>query len=209
VDDNVVIDEYVWENMNALLMTNPDWIGVSMHSPQPGRFVLRGYLQSLEQAQALFDYINLNFPYLDRLDNQVVIETNLQTQIQSLLIEKGYSGVSFQLGNGELVLAGRVDQRQSREFTDLVDHLKAIKGIRLIKNYVIYTSADTSRIDLTSQYLVTGYSKRDEKNMFVVINGKILSTGETIDGMMITSILPNMILLEKDGLKFRINYNLQ
>jgi hypothetical protein len=45
--------------------------------------------------------------------------------------------------------------------------------------------------------------------MFVVINGRILSLGENLDGMTITNIMPTMVLLEKDGLKFRINYNLQ
>ena len=209
IEDNVIVDELVWENMNALLMTNPNWIGVSIHSPLPGKFVLRGYLQTLDQAQALSDYINLNFPYIDRLDNQVVVETNLQTQIQSILIEKGFSGVSFQLSNGELVLSGRVDQKQSTPFDHMVDHLKMLKGIRSVKNFVIYTAADGSRIDLSSQYQVSGYSKKDDQNSFIVINGKILGIGDTIDGMQVTGIMPTMVLLEKDGLKFRINYNLQ
>jgi type III secretion system YscD/HrpQ family protein len=209
VDDNIVIDEYVWENMNALLMTNPNWIGVSIYSPTPGKFVMRGYLQTLDQLQLLADYMNVNFPYIDKLENQVVIETNLQTQVQSMLVTKGFSGVNFQLSNGELVLAGRVDQKQSSSFSDLVDQLKSIRGIRLVKNFVVYTTAETSRIDISAQYQVSGYSKKDDQNMFIVINGKIISVGETIDGMTITSILPNMVLLEKDGLKFRINYNLQ
>lgn len=209
IDDNVVIDEYVWENMNALLLTNPNWIGVSVYSPTPGRFVMRGYLQTLDQMQLLVDYMNVNFPYTDKLENQVVVETNLQTQIQSLLVAKGFSGVNFQMSNGELVLAGRVDQKQSASFGDLIDQMKGIKGVRLVKNFVIYTSADTSRIDISAQYQVSGYSKKDDQNMFIVINGKIMSVGEAIDGMTITSILPNMVLLEKDGLKFRINYNLQ
>lgn len=209
IEDNVVIDELVWENINALLMTNPHWVGVSLYSPSPGKFVLRGYLETLDQAQALSDYMTLNFPYLDRLENQVVVETNLQTQIQSMLIAKGFSGVTFQLSNGEVVLAGRVDQKQSGAFSETVDQLKILKGVRSVKNFVILTTADTSRIDISSQYQVSGYSKKDDKNMFVVINGKILSVGETIDGMTITGILPTMILLEKDGLKFRINYNLQ
>ena len=81
--------------------------------------------------------------------------------------------------------------------------------MRLVKNFVIYTSAETSRIDVSRQYQVTGYSKKDDQNMFIVINGKIMSVGDAIDGMTITSIMPNMVLLEKDGLKFRINYNLQ
>jgi type III secretion system YscD/HrpQ family protein len=209
IDDNVIIDEYVWENMNSLLMTNPNWIGVSIYSQKPGKFVMRGYLQTLDQMQLLVDYMNLNFPYIDKLENQVAVETNLQTQIQSMLVSKGFSGVSFQLSNGELVLAGRVDQKQSSPFTDLVDQLKSVKGVRLVKNFVIYTTAETSRIDISAHYQVSGYSKKDDQNMFIVINGKIMSVGEAIDGMTITTILPNMVLLEKDGLKFRINYNLQ
>lgn len=209
IEDNVVIDEYVWENMNALFTLNPDWIGISLYSKNPGKFILRGYLQTIDQSEKLSDYINLNFPYLDKLENQVIVETNLQTQIQSILLEQGFSGVTFQLSNGELVLAGRVDQKRNSSFLEITDRLKVLKGVRNIKNYVIYTSSETSRIDITAQYKVTGYSKRDDTNMFIVINGKILEVGETIDGMEITKILTNMVLLEKDGLKFRINYNLQ
>jgi type III secretion system YscD/HrpQ family protein len=209
IEDNVVVDEYVWENTNALLTTNPNWIGVSLYSPAPGKFILRGYLQTLDQMQALTDYMNFNFPYLDRLENQVVIETNLETQVQSMLVSKGFSGVTFQLSNGEIVLAGRVDQNHSSTFADAIDQIKSLKGVRAVKNFVIFTTADTSRIDISSQYQVSGYSKKDDQNMFVVVNGKILSIGDAIDGMTITGILPNMVLLEKDGLKFRINYNLQ
>lgn len=209
IDDNVIVDEYVWENMNALLMLNHEWVGVSLYSPSPGKFVLRGYLSSLEQSQALIDYVNLNFPYLERLENQVVIETNLQTQIQSILTEKGYGGVTFQLSNGELVFAGRVDQKQGDSFTETIEYLKALKGVRIIKNYVIFTAAETSRIDLSTQYQISGFSKKDDQNMFVVINGKIFSLGEAVDGMTITEIMPTTVFLEKDGLKFRINYNLQ
>jgi hypothetical protein len=107
------------------------------------------------------------------------------------------------------VLAGRVDQKQTNVFNNIVDHLKALKGVRSVKNFVIYTAADTSRIDISEQYQVSGYSKKDDQNMFIVINGKILSIGDTIDGMLVTGINPTMVLLEKDGLKFRINYNLQ
>ncbi len=209
VEDNIVVDELVWENTNALLMTNPNWIGVSVYSQVPGKFALRGYVQTPEQMQALTDYINLNFPYLDKLDNQVVIETNLETQVGSMLQARGFSGVTAQINNGEIVLAGRVDQKQTHAFSEMVDQMRALKGIRTVKNFVIYTTADTSRIDISSQYRISGYSKKDDQKMFIVINGRILSIGDTIDGMTVTGILPNMVLLEKDGLKFRINYNLQ
>ncbi len=209
VEDNVVVDEFVWDNTNALLMTNPNWVGVSVYSPTPGKFIVRGYLQTLDQMTALTDYLNRNFPYLDKLENQVVIETNLEAQIQSILIAKGFSGVTVQLSDGEIVLAGRVDQKHSHTFAEMVDQMKGLKGVRMVKNFVVYTTADTSRIDISGQYKISGYSKKDDHNMFVVINGKILAIGDAIDGMMITGILPNMVLLEKDGLKFRINYNLQ
>jgi type III secretion system YscD/HrpQ family protein len=209
IEDAIIIDEYVWENINALLMTNPDWVGVSLYSPTAGKFVLRGYLGSLNEFQTLNDYMNLNFPYLDRLDNQVVIETNLEAQIQSILIAKGFGGVSFQLSNGEVVLAGRVDHKQVDTFTDIVDTLKGLHGIRIVKNFVIFTTVDTSRVDVSSQYTVSGYSKKDDTTQFVVINGKILSIGDVVDGMHITEIMPSTVLLEKDGVKFRINYNLQ
>lgn len=209
IDDNVVIDEYVWQNLNALLATNPDWIGVSIHSPSPGRFVMRGYLQTVEQAQALSDYINMNFPYLDRFDNQVVVENNLSTQIESKLIEKGFSGVTFQLSNGELVLAGRVDEDHKRSFNEILTNFKALMGIRTVKNFVVFTTANSSRVDVSSTYQVTGYSKGDTKNLYVLINGRILSNGDILDGMLITAIQPNNVLLEKDGIKYLINYNLQ
>src|SRR6185369_8808450 len=38
IEDTVVIDEYVWENINALLITNPAWQGISLTSPAPGKF---------------------------------------------------------------------------------------------------------------------------------------------------------------------------
>ncbi|MBI2742959.1 MAG: type III secretion system inner membrane ring subunit SctD [Chlamydiales bacterium] len=209
VEDNVVVDEYVWQNMNALLMSNPDWQGISIHSPSPGKFVMRGYLETLEQAQALSDYMNVNFPYLDRLDNQIVVEGNLATQIQSMLMEKGFGTVLFQLSNGELVLTGRVDEKNKTAYEELVNHFKALMGVRTVKNFVVLSTSESSRIDISDKYKVTGSSKKDAQNLFVLINGRIVGKGDLIDGMMITTVLPSMILLEKDGLKFRINYNLQ
>jgi type III secretion system YscD/HrpQ family protein len=209
IDDNVVIDEYVWQNMNALLLSNPSWQMVSIHSPTPGKFVMKGYVETVEQAESLSEYININFPYLDRLQNIVVVENNLNLQIQGLLIERGLSGVTFQLTGGELVLAGKVDEKDRSYFKDVVSKLKGLPGIREVKNFVVYSTAETSRVDISKQYQISGYSEGSDDHSFVVINGRVLSTGDTIDGMIITNIQSTIILLEKDGLKFRINYNLQ
>lgn len=209
IEDTVVIDEYVSENLNALLATNPNWQGISIQSISPGRFAVRGYLQTLDQAQSLSDYLNVNFPYLDRLDNQVVVESNLTTQLQSLLLERGFNNVTYQLVDGEVVFSGRVDGKDSSRFEHLVKEVKALPGIRILKNYVVFTNEDSSLVDLSPKYQVMGFSKKDGTNQFVVINGKILTSGDLLDGMVITLISPSMILLEKDGLKFKINYNLQ
>jgi type III secretion system YscD/HrpQ family protein len=195
--------------MNALLMTNPTWTGISIHAPAPGKFIVRGYLQTLDQSQALSDYLNVNFPYLDRLENQVVVESNLMTQVQSLLMERGFNNVAYQLTDGELVLSGRVDGNDSSRFDTLIKEFKGLSGIRVLKNYVVYTTEDSSLVDLSTKYKVMGFSKKDGTNQYIVINGKILTKGDLLDGMNILNISPNMVLLEKDGLKFKINYNLQ
>ncbi|MCI0381449.1 MAG: type III secretion system inner membrane ring subunit SctD [Chlamydiae bacterium] len=209
IEDTVIIDEFVRENMNSLLMTNSAWQGVAIYTFEPGKFVLQGYLKTLEESEALSDYMNLNFPYLDRFDNKVVIESNLITEIQGLLFVKNFAGISFQLSNGELVLSGVADDSKSRQFHELLTTLKSISGIRVVKNYVVMTKNDTSRIDLSQNYQITGYSKKNDLDCFVVINGKILGRGDILDGMKITQIKSNQVFLEKDGLKYRINYNLQ
>lgn len=209
IDDNVVIDEYVWQNMNALLVTNPEWVSISVYAIDPGKFVLRGYLKTVNQIEALSDYMNLNFPYLDRLDNQVIVESNLVTQIQSSLSSKGLAGVQMQISDGEVVLTGRTDKEHHEKLLELIPHLKALHGVRNVKNFVIITTEDSTLADISDQYQVTGYSKRDEKEYYVVINGRILGKGDLLDGMKVTGVKTNMVLLEKDGVKYRINYNLQ
>lgn len=209
IEDTVVIDELVWQNMNALFNSNPDWQAISLHSPSPGKFVLKGYVQTLEQAQLLSEYINANFPYPNLLDNQVVIGNNLALQVHSLLLDQGFDAVVFNIANGELVLSGRIDELRSADFSKLVKQLQALSGIRLVKNYAVSASASSSVIDLSDKYKITGFSKGDNKEQFVVINQKIFSKGDFLNGMQITDIQANVILLEKDGIKFRINYNLQ
>lgn len=209
IEDNIVVDEGVWESMNALLVKNPNWRGVMVSSTKPGKFVIRGYLPSEEEAIQLQDYLNLNFPYLNLLDNQVVVENTLQTQVQNMLIEEGFVNVTFQFVNGELIFAGRVNSHQEKEFNHLLAHIGEIRGVRQMRNFVIFTSESTARIDLTSRYNVMGTSRYGDINQYVLINGKILSTGEMLDGMVITSITPSEIQLDKDGIKYKIDYNQQ
>ncbi|MCH9611998.1 MAG: hypothetical protein S4CHLAM102_04800 [Chlamydiia bacterium] len=208
-EDNVVVDELVWENMNALIAKNPAWRGVNFSSTRPGEFVMRGYVESAEEKAELEDWVNQNFPYLDKLGDEVVIEQNLQTQVQNLLIENGFGTVSLQANNGELVFSGRVTEEDEKSFDHLLIQINKLHGVRSVKNYVIYTTHHTAFIDLSSKYQVLGTSKVDNTSEYVLIDGKILSKGDTLDGMEIYTIENNAVLLEKDGVKYKIDYNLQ
>lgn len=207
IEDNVIIDELVWENTNAMLMKNVAWRGVNLTSIVPGHYVLRGYVQTLEGSTKLSEYININFPYLDKLDNQVVIENTLEAQIQGILTQNQFGNVTFQFSNGELVLAGRVPSNQETKYNDMITDLKKVSGIRMVKNFVVLSKPTSDIVDISSKYKVTGSSKYGNKNQYVVINGKILSLGNELDGMTITKMENNSIMLEKDGIKYRINYN--
>lgn len=210
VEDTVIIDELVWQNMNAILLTNPNWQAVAIHSPSPGKFLLKGYVQTPEIAESLSDYINSHFPYLNLLETDVSIANNLTIQIESLLLQRGFKTVMFNLSGGDLVITGPVDHKRASEFSDLIKDIKTLPGIHSVKNFVVYSSTEkTSLIDLSQKYKVSGFSQGDNDEQFVIINAKIFSTGDSVDGMQITSIEQDQILLEKDGIKFKINYNLQ
>ena len=209
IENNVVVDEYVWENMNSLLSTNPNWEGVSIHAPKPGYFVLNGYLQTLEELEQLNDYIILNFPYIDRLTNQVVVENSLKMEISKFLEQNNLNGVQFEVKNGELILAGRVDEQNEEAFSNVLEVFKKLRGVRRVDNFVVMTKQDTALVDLSSKYPVSGTSRKDNKDFYVVINGKIIGKGDLLDGMLVTQVEPQRVILEKDGVKFQINYNQQ
>jgi type III secretion system YscD/HrpQ family protein len=207
IEDNVIIDELVWENTNAMLMKNPAWRGVNLTSMIPGHYVLRGYVQTLEDSGKLAEYININFPYLDKLDNQVVVENTLEAQIQGILAQNQFGNVTFQFANGELVLSGRIPSNQESRYNNMIADLKKLSGVRMVKNFVVLSKPTSDIVDISSKYKVTGSSKYGNRNQYVVINGKILSVGGDLDGMTIIKMENNSIMLEKDGIKYRINYN--
>lgn len=209
IEDNVIIDELVWENLNAMLMKYPDWRGVFLTSSKPGDFVLRGYVETPEQAAKLADWLNTNFSFTNRLVNNVVDEQSLQTEVQAIILAESLPTVTFELANGQVTLSGRVPGKEKRQYTGLVEALKRVNGIQEVRSFVAFTKNDQEFIDISQNYKVTGSSKLGDISQFVVINGKILSSGEELDGMTITSVKNTEIYLEKDGLKYKINYNQQ
>lgn len=207
VEDNVVVDEGVSQSMNSLLQTNPEWQGITLSSPKAGHFIVRGYLQSLEQKERLTDYLNLHFPYLDKLENQVVIEGNLAQMVVNILREHSVNNVQLQLQGGDVVLAGQVGKEEGEKLKKAVAAIKGLQGVRSVSNFVTIIPGDTSFIDLSGKYKITGFARKGGKGNAVLISGKVLAIGDSLPEGTIYKIDGESVLLEKDGLKFKINYS--
>ena len=204
--NNVIIDEYVWREINQVLAENPAWKSITVSSPAPGKYVMTGFLKTRKQSDTLNDYINQNFPYLDLLDKRVVVEEELKAQILQKLTEAGFPNLTISLDNGSLQIKGNIASGQTKKFAALVEVLKTLPGLRSAQAFVNEVASEQSRINISDHYQVTGYSAQG-RNLSVVINGRILTKGDIIDGMVITDILPNAVYLEKDGFKYRIDFN--
>ena len=206
VENTVIIDDALSKMMNDLLSSHPTFRSVNISATQPGQFVASGYVQTAAEGQALRDYLLANFPYPDKLTNRVAIEEVLNVQISGLMLSHGFGSVAFQLSQGSILLSGVYSEEKKKEYEALLKELNSLPGIYSVKNFATPISHEMARIDLSQQYQVTGFSLLDGRGYSVVINGKVLVRGEAIDGMKITSIESNTILLEKDGLKYTINY---
>jgi type III secretion system YscD/HrpQ family protein len=206
IEDNVVIDEKVWKNTNDILTQNPQWRSISLYSPNAGKFILTGYVNSLKEKEMLDDYLNINFPYLDKLENQIAVEEILKHQIASMLISEGLGTLEFNLTNGEIVLSGFFEAKKAKELGSLIKHLNLINGVRDIKNLTVASSNNIAQIDLTKNYKVSGYAKHNDDDYSVIVNGELVSIGDNLDGMNILNIKDNSIFLEKEGVKYKINY---
>ena len=206
VENNVVIDELVWKSVNDILNENPNWRGVNIHSPTAGKFVISGYVETAEEASELADYLTVNFPYLDRLTNRVAIENVLSSEIQGMFISHGFGSVTFQLVGSELIVSGTYSEKKADDFEKIIKEINRIHGISRIKNTAVAVKASQAGIDISQNFQFGGFSTHDEKGYSVVLNGKIYTIGDRVDGMEITSIGEKNIFLEKDGLKYKIGY---
>lgn len=206
-DSGVIIDEYVWQDINLLLTNNPHWKGITVQSPSPGHFVLLGYLQTRKQAEQLSQFMSENFRYLDLLQNKVVVDEDVISQVTANLQSLGLKNLAVQMSNGELTLSGSVPSDKTQELTQMIQDFRKIPGVRNLRNFVTEQPPEASLINISDKYTVTGYSHAGKQNLNVVINGRILSKGDVLDGMTITDIKPNAILLEKDRVKYQIDYS--
>ena len=206
-DTGVVVDENVWNEMNQILNKNPNWKGVSIYASSPAKFVLSGNLQSRKQAEQLSDYITSHFPYPDLLEKRIIVEEDVVSSVSSQLRSIGLRDVVVQLANGELTLTGVIPRGKTKDFEAALVEIKKDTGVRNIRNFVNEVAPGATMINISDKYDVTGYSKLGSGAVSVVINGKILSKGAILDGMTIKEIQPHAVLLEKDNVEYRIDFN--
>ena len=154
----------------------------------------------------LYEYLTVNFPYLDRLENNVVIEENLNAQLQALIKQENLGAITFQLSNGTVALSGQYPQTMKEQMNHLIKEINKIKGVTSLKNFATALHPDRVGIDISKDFEVSGSSTFDGRGFSVVLNGKIYTLGDVVEGMTITSIETNTILLEKDGLRYKIDY---
>lgn len=206
IDDNVVIDEYVWREINQVMGQNSDWKGVAIVAPAPGRFILTGYLETRKQADSLAEYINQNFPYPDHLENRVVVKEDLMAKTAIILRSNNLGTVNPVFADGDIKLIGVMSYGMKPNLDKSIEQIKALPGVRSVANLVIEQKPQEAVINISDKYKVSGSTISDE-NTSVIINGKFLGIGDTIDGMKVTDIQPNYILLEKNNINYRIDYN--
>lgn len=205
-DSKVIIDEYVWQETNAVLSKDPTWKGIYVQATSPGKFVLSGYLQTRNQADQLSEYMANNFPYLDLLEKSIIVEEDVVNKANSLLTNAGFRDIAIKMENGEVTLTGGYPNNKEEEFQNTLTALGEIAGVRNIKNLAVKQAPDQSIINISDRYEVTGFSKRGA-TYSIVVHGRILTTGDEIDGMQITDIKSGTVMLQKDNVKYRIDFS--
>ncbi len=207
IKDSVTVDQQVWEEQNALL-ESMGWKGITIYSSEPGRYVITGYLPSLKKSVELQNWLATNFPYLDKLDYQVVSEDLLSEQIATQLISSGFPNVTFVLADGEVVLNGYIGRGDAQKFDQVVQGLRKIRGVRTVRNFVIATGEHSALVDLSKRYPIRGFVQQDGVVTAIQIGDKIYEVGEQLDGLQIQSIDQERTILEKNGIRYQIRHHL-
>lgn len=204
-DSGIIIDEYVWQEADLLLAKNPSWKGVTVQSPSAGQFILTGYLQTRKQADQLYEYMAANFPYPDRLEKRVIVDEDVSSLISNKLEQAGIRNVTAQFNDGDLILKGGVAHDKELAFNKLTEEFKQIPGIRNVRSQVSQIAPELAMINISDKYEVSGFSRLGN-SLSVIVNGRIITTGDILDGMTIKQITPGTIYLEREGVKYRIDY---
>lgn len=205
-DSGIIIDEYVWRETNQVLNKNPNWKTITLQSPTAGQFILMGNLETRAEAEQLYEYITTNFPYLDRLEKNVSIDEEIADTVKNDLEKVQLVNVRSTFKNGEIILTGGIPNEKQALFNELVEEFKKLPGVRSVRVQTSSLAPDQAMQDISDNYEVTGFSQIGN-TISVIVNGRIVTTGDVLDGMRIIDITQGTLYLEKSGIKYRINFS--
>src|SRR5262249_9815106 len=100
---------------------------------------------------------------------------------------------------------GTIPRGQKGAFDEILNQFKAIEGVRGVKSFVTEVAKQEAVINISDRYAASGLLQVGKGPLSVVINGRILTEGDVLDGMKITSIHANAVYLEKDGVAYKID----
>ncbi|MBA3236858.1 MAG: type III secretion system inner membrane ring subunit SctD [Parachlamydiaceae bacterium] len=205
-DSGIIIDEFVWQEINQVLAKNSNWKSISVQSPTAGKFILSGYLQTRSQADQLSEYIAANFPYLDLLEKRITVEEDVVNDANTILTDQGLRDIAIKMANREITLTGGIPLGKEEALDTSLTEINKIPGVRSVKNLTTKVATAESMINISDRYEVTGVS-RQGSTYSVVVHGHILTKGDELDSMRIKEITPNAIFLEKDNVQYRIDFS--
>ncbi len=208
IDDKaLVIDEFVWREINQLLANNEKWKGIAIHTPAPGKFVMTGYLKTRKDAESLYNYLSINFPYLELLDRKIIIEQVIVEGIHLQLQKAGITDVKVDMNNGDVTFTGTIPSDQVPLFNTVVDSTNKKDGVRTVRSYVTEARPRKGIANISDEYEVGGQTKLSGGRISIVVNGKFISVGDVLDGRQVVQITQNRIILEDSaGQLYQIDY---
>lgn len=205
-DSGVIIDEGVWSEINQIISKNPSWRGVSVSASAPGKFVISGSLPSRAQAEQVLEYISTHFSYLSNIENRIVVEQDVVEAFNVALLNNGFRNIKVEINEGNISLSGTIPNGTLEQFNKVVEQLKGSTHVRNIRSFVTEGAPEATLVNITDRYNVSGVSTIGSKTS-VIINGRILTVGDILDGMTIREITPSYIMLERDNVTYRIDYS--
>ena len=205
ISNEIVVNERIGLEINELLGGNPQWEYVNININQPGQIEIYGYVTTKKDYDFLTSNIN-NVDFSCKIVNNVTIEEKTDALI-STLIQKYqlHNVIAYTYAWGEITIIGSIAEQQKSVLEKLISSLYEIKGIKIVENITTILQEDITSIrDISHIYKITGHILHTTKGQIVIINGKMYTVGDILDGMTISEINSNQVFLEKNKKKFCI-----
>lgn len=205
---NLIIDDALCREFNQVLTRN--WPEITLTSKAPGSFALSGVFAEQDQLDKLKQYMKVHFPFASQLEFDVLAVDATTVQVNRQLQEIAPGELVGQFRGQDLLIAGTIPPNKQSDLEKFIDDARALPGISKVENLSVLRSVgddDQNAIDLSGRYAVNGVTRRSNIDVAVMINGRIVQRGDLLDEMLVLSIRSDAIILQRQGVRYRINYS--